>query len=83
MRNFMENDVANLILEHLKRFQAGQKRIERELKEIKGRLSQVEIRVAGVRGDIEHQAVDQPRQQVSYDSRSDRVERIEKRLELT
>jgi hypothetical protein len=48
----MDNTVENLILEHLKRFQSGQDRIERELREIKNRLSQVEISLAGVRGDI-------------------------------
>ncbi len=79
----MVNDVENLILDHLKRFQSGQDRIERELKEIKNRLSQVEISLAGVRGDIDHLAGDQARQQVSFDNLSDRVERIEKRLELS
>jgi uncharacterized protein (UPF0335 family) len=48
----MESQIENLILEHLKRFQASQERIEREFKEIKGRISQVEISIAGVRGDI-------------------------------
>jgi hypothetical protein len=48
----METTAKNAILEHLKRFQSGQDRIERELKEIKNRLSQVEISLAGVRGDI-------------------------------
>lgn len=78
----MTDNTENLILEHLKRFQAGQDRIERELKEIKGRLSQIEISMAGVRGDIAHIAGDQARQQVTMDSLSDRIERIERRLEL-
>ncbi len=77
-----DNNTENLILEHLKRFQAGQDRIERELKEIKGRLSQIEISMAGVRGDIAHIAGDQARQQVTMDGLSDRIERIERRLEL-
>lgn len=79
----MTNNTENLILEHLKRFQAGQDRIERELKEIKGRLSQLEIGVAGVRGDLAHLSGDQARQQVSMDGLADRIERIERRLELT
>ena len=78
----MTDTVENLILEHLKRFQTGQDRIERELKEIKTRLSQVEIGIASIRGDIAHIAGDQARQQITIDSLSDRVERIEKRLEL-
>jgi len=72
----------SLILEHLKRFQSGQDRIERELKEIKGRLSQVEIGVAGIRGDLAYLAGDQARQQVTGDSLSERIERIERRLEI-
>jgi hypothetical protein len=51
-------EIENIVIEHLKRFQAGQERIERELKEIKGRLSQVEIAMAGIRGDIAHVAGD-------------------------
>ena len=47
----MTDDTSNLVLEHLKRFQAGQDRIERELKEIKDRLSQIEIGLASIRID--------------------------------
>jgi uncharacterized coiled-coil protein SlyX len=78
----MTDSTDNLVLEHLKRFQAGQDRIERELKEIRNRLSQLEIGVAGVRGDLAHLSGDQARQQVTMDALSDRVERIERRLEL-
>ncbi len=78
----MTDEVTNIVLEHLKRFQAGQDRIERELKEIKGRLSQLEIGVASVRGDIAHHSGDQARQQLSIDTLADRVDRIERRLEL-
>jgi septal ring factor EnvC (AmiA/AmiB activator) len=78
----MTDDTTNLVLEHLKRFQAGQDRIERELKEIKGRLSQLEIGVASIRGDIAHHSGDQARQQLSIDTLADRIDRIERRLEL-
>lgn len=78
----MTNEVENIVLEHLKRFQSGQDRIERELKEIKARLSQLEIGVASIRGDIAHHAGDQARQQLAMDTLSDRIDRIERRLEL-
>jgi hypothetical protein len=78
----MTDNTENLILEHLKRFQAGQERIVVELKEIKSRLSQLEIGVAGIRGDIAHVSGDQARQQVSIDGLVERIERIERRLEL-
>lgn len=76
------DNTENLVIEHLKRFQAGQDRIERELKEVKGRLSQLEIGVAGIRGDLAHISGDQARQQASFDGVSDRIDRIERRLEL-
>jgi septal ring factor EnvC (AmiA/AmiB activator) len=78
----MTEPTENLILEHLKRFQAGQDRIERELKEIKGRLSQLDIGIASIRGDLAHLSGDQARQQISFDSLTERIERIERRLEL-
>ncbi len=78
----MSDETTNRVLEHSKRFQAGQERIEREFKEIKGRLSQLEIGVAGVRGDIAHGSGDQARQQISFDALADRVDRIERRLEI-
>ena len=78
----MTEPIENLILEHLKRFQTGQERIERELKEIKGRLSQLEIGIASIRGDLAHLAGDQARQQISFDRLAERVERLERRLEL-
>ena len=78
----MTDGIDNILLEHLKRFQAGQERIERDLREIKTRLSQLELSVAGVRGDIAHAAADQARQQMSFDGMSDRVDRVERRLEL-
>jgi septal ring factor EnvC (AmiA/AmiB activator) len=79
----MESNLQNNLLEHLKRFQSGQDRIERELKEIKSRLSGLEISTAGIRGDIAHLAGDQARQRLSFDVISDRVDRIERRLELS
>ena len=75
-------DSINLVLEHLKRFQAGQDRIERELKEIKGRMSQLEIGVASIRGDLAHMSGDQARQTLTVDALAERIDRIERRLEL-
>ncbi len=77
------DDSTNLVLEHLKRFQGGQDRIERELKEIKGRMSQLEIGIASIRGDLAHLSGDQARQTVTVDTLAERIDRIERRLELT
>lgn len=75
-------DSTNLVLEHLKRFQAGQDRIEREFKEIKGGMSQLEIGVASIRGDLAHMSGDQARQTLTVDALAERIDRIERRLEL-
>lgn len=75
------DNVDNIVLEHLKRFQTGQDRIERELKEIKGRLSQIEIGVAGLRGDSAHVSGDQARQQMAFDALVERIDVLERRLE--
>jgi hypothetical protein len=77
----MTDETENLILEHLKRFQSGQERIERELKAVKGRLSQVEIGFAAVRGEIAHLSGDVARMQVAFDGMSERIDRIERSLE--
>jgi hypothetical protein len=42
-------NVDNLILEHLKRFQDGQERIERKLEEIIARIGQLELGLASLR----------------------------------
>ena len=79
----MTDETENLILERLKRFQGGQDRIERDLREIKGRLGQLEIGGAAIRADLAHLSGDQARQQVTVDSLNDRIDRIERRLELS
>ncbi len=79
----MTNETENLILEHLNSFQGGQERIERDLREIKGRLAQLEIGGAAIRADIAHLSGDQARQQINIDSLGDRIDRIERRLELS
>lgn len=78
----MDNST-HFILEHLKRFEAGQNRIEPELREIKGRMSQLEIGVASIRGDLARMSSDQVRQTLAVDALAQRIDRIERRLELT
>ena len=77
----MEN-VESLIIEHLKRFQAGQERIERELKEIKTRLSALEASRGQVMQHIGHLVTSIAGQQVALDRINERIDRVEHRLEL-
>ena len=79
----MTENVENLILEHLKRFQAGQDRIERDVSEIKTRLANLESGQASIIQHLAHLASADAAQQVSMDAMSERLNRMERRLELT
>lgn len=76
------DNVDNLVIEHLKRFQAGQDRIERKLEEVNRRLSNLEAGQASIIQHIGHLASVDAQQQLSVDGFNERLERIERRLEL-
>lgn len=78
----MSENVENLILEHLKRFQAGQDRIETELREIKTRLGNLESGQASVIQHLGNLSAADAAQQLSIDHLQDRLGRIERRLEI-
>ena len=78
----MTDITENLMLEHLKRFQAGQDRIERKLEEMTRRLSNLEAGQASIIQHIGHLASADAQQQLAADGLNSRLERIERRLEL-
>ena len=78
----MTDTAENLMLEHLKRFQAGQDRIERKLEEMTRRLSNLEAGQASIIQHIGHLASADAQQQLAADGFNIRLERIERRLEL-
>ncbi|MBK6999681.1 MAG: hypothetical protein IPH35_06880 [Rhodoferax sp.] len=78
----MTENVENLMLEHLKRFQAGQDRIERKLEEITRRVSNLEMGQASIIQHLGHLASADAQQQISSDGFNQRLERIERRLDL-
>ncbi|HET7369509.1 MAG TPA: hypothetical protein VFK45_01575 [Gammaproteobacteria bacterium] len=71
----MADNVNNLVLEQLRLLRGGQDGIRRELRDIKARLSTIEHHVAG---EFAHGANVNDR----LDDYGDRLERIERRLEL-
>lgn len=79
----MTENIENLILEHLERFQIGQDRIERKLEEVVTRLGALEIGVASVRRDFAHAEENAAAISVRVDRLNERLDRIERRLELS
>lgn len=79
----MTDTTENLILEHLSRFQAGQDRIEGKIDELTRRISNLEAGQASIIQHIGHLASADAQQQVAADGFNQRLERIERRLELT
>ena len=76
-------ETENLMLEHLKRFQATLERIERKLSQLTTRQTETHTAVIGLRRDQVNDAEIAAHLQVQLDGVNDRLERIERRLELT
>lgn len=78
----MTENIENLILEHLKRFQSGQDRIERKLDEHTQRLGRIEVMISSLRRDQIHNEESWAEQSVRIDNLAERLDRIERRLEI-
>lgn len=79
----MTENVENLLLEHMKRFQATLERMERKQDEMANRLATLEGHVASIMQHQGHLAVADATQQLAIDNINMRLDRIERRLELT
>jgi len=79
----MTADVENLLLEHMKRFQAALERIERKQDELMGRVGNLEGSVASLMQHLANLSAADAAQQLAIDNVSRRLDRIERRLELT
>lgn len=79
----MTEIVENLILEHLKRFQASLDRVERKQNELAARAANLEGAVASIMQHLANQAATNAAQQLAIDNINGRLDRIERRLELT
>lgn len=72
----------NLVLEHLKRIQAELSAARERDREIISRLGNLEILVATLRREFGHRDESIAAMSVRMDRMSDRIDRIERRLEL-
>lgn len=79
----MTEVIENVFLEHMKRFQAGQDRMEGDLKDITRSLSNLESGLAVIGEDIGRLATSITSQGASMDRVSKCIDRIERRLDLT
>ena len=78
----MADHVENLMLEHLKRFQATLERIEQRLGELTIRQTETHSAVLGLRRDQVNDAEISAHLQVQLDGVKERLDRIERRLDL-
>ena len=78
----MTDNVENMMLEHLKRFQATLERVEQRLGELTVRQSKTHAAVLGLRRDQVNDAEIVGHLQVQVDGMRDRPDRIERRLDL-
>ena len=78
----MSENVENMVLEHLKRFQATLDRVERKISELTGRVANLEGGQASIIQHLGHLAAADAAQQLSTDNVNDRLDRLERRLEL-
>ncbi|OYY78252.1 MAG: hypothetical protein B7Y43_07585 [Sphingomonas sp. 28-62-20] len=79
----MNDNVENLLLEHMKRFQASLDRMERRLDEMSARMTTLEGSVVSIMQHLTNLSAADAAQQISIDNINRRLDRIERRLELT
>ena len=79
----MSEHIDNIIIEHLKALRAELAAVKADTEEIKDRLRSHDASIIELRRSDVHVFEDQARQQVSIDSLVRRLERLEKRLDLS
>jgi hypothetical protein len=83
----MDEGVDNLIIEHLKGLRSDVQSLRTEMhaefRDVKLRLASVETAIVGAKHESADIRGDFVRQQVSLDSLLERIQRIERRLELS
>jgi uncharacterized protein (UPF0335 family) len=78
----MTENVESVIIEHLRHIRGRVDRIAEDMSDIKHRMSSLESAMVLVKREVAAGDETDARQQLSLDRLSDRIERIERRLEL-
>ena len=78
----MTDNGENLMIDHLKHIRGRVDRIAEDMTDVKLRLSSLESAMVHVKREVSSGDETDARQQVSLDRLADRIERIERRLDL-
>ena len=78
----MSDNVENIGLEHLHHIRSRVDQIADDMSDLKHRMSSLESAMVSVKHEVAHGDETDARQQVTLDKIIDRIQRIEKRLEL-
>ena len=78
----MTDNVENLILDHLRGIRVDIGGLKKDMREVKQRLNSIESSIAGLRRDNAHLFGDMADQNTRFDRLAERVERIERRLDI-
>lgn len=77
----MEN-VNSLIIEHLRAIRADIGTVKEDVREVRTHLAHIENGIAGLKHDSAHQYDETAAANVKFDRITERIEKIERRLEL-
>lgn len=78
----MSDNVENIVLEHLRHIRSRVDQIADDMSDLKHRMSSLESAMVSVKHEVAHGDETDARQQVTIDKIIDRIQRIERRLEL-
>jgi outer membrane murein-binding lipoprotein Lpp len=78
----MSDNVNNIVLEHLGHIRSRVDQIADDMSDLKHRMSSLESAMVSVKHEVAHGDETDARQQVTLDKIIDRIQRIERRLEL-
>jgi hypothetical protein len=79
----MTDNIENIILEHLRAIRADINSIRDDIREMKHRMIRLDGSMAGVKKDAAVQYETTATQHAAYDRLAERVERIERRLDIS
>lgn len=78
----MSDNIENIVLEHLRHIRNRVDQIADDMSDLKHRMSSLESAMVSVKHEVAHGDETDARQQVTIDKIIDRIQRIERRLEL-